>query len=646
VKQATPTPPSADHAIESALRAPPARPLRRQLGGKPLFRRLIVLASLLLTVAAGYVGVVGRNTVFAATEDLRMWWDIHNGFGHGKSVVNLARENAGLPMPGKLDGLISKLFASRNREDSRVTTDATTGSRRSITWAEYWAGYLAFYDSVAERAERRRPTELTYGLDYSPLRLLIMSAWVKHTLDLYPGTTEYRNEFAWPLMHLNTAVAGLSAIAMFTAVLIWRRRCDAVLLAAGIELPALRTRSRSIFQPHDPAWMIALLAAVVLWLNPAVIIDSHAFVQWDTWILPFVIAGMGFAAIGKWGWAGIVWGASLGLKGQILLVMPALALIPMFRGNILGFARLAVGFCFMWLATGLPWLVRSPTAWLWVGTVIGLSVVFAISGYPGRLGLIWWLAVGTAAALVLGPFLNAEWAISILLIGMPLVAAIVLLPWMMPERSRGLAVGIVAVAAIFIAAHRFDGSWNWFVISYTFPSRQYRQMVMGPTANIPFLLSEFRWGLDGIIFSRVMFDTAVDVTVRHFLIGLHAVACVVCALGAAIQQKRNDPAMLLAMAVPWIVAYTVLPQMHERYLTWGAAVVGVGLAVSVGWGLLHTAVVGISTAMVFLQMLRMHSGAWPTLQPILEQLRPTLAGAMVLLALIYLYGCFARTRRV
>ncbi len=275
-----------------------------------------------------------------------------------------------------------------------------------------------------------------------------------------------------------------------------------------------------------------------------------------------------------------------------------------------------------------------------------MSVVFAISGYPGRLGLIWWLAVGTAAALVLGPFLNAEWAISILLIGMPLVAAIVLLPWMMPERSRGLAVGIVAVAAIFIAAHRFDGSWNWFVISYTFPSRQYRQMVMGPTANIPFLLSEFRWGLDGIIFSRVMFDTAVDVTVRHFLIGLHAVACVVCALGAAIQQKRNDPAMLLAMAVPWIVAYTVLPQMHERYLTWGAAVVGVGLAVSVGWGLLHTAVVGISTAMVFLQMLRMHSGAWPTLQPILEQLRPTLAGAMVLLALIYLYGCFARTRRV
>jgi len=48
--------------------------------------------------------------------------------------------------------------------------------------------------------------------------------------------------------------------------------------------------------------------------------------------------------------------------------------------------------------------------------------------------------------------------------------------------------------------------------------------------------------------------------------------------------------------------------------------------------------------MVFTQMLRMHSGAWPRLQPVLEQLRPIMAGVLILTAMIYLYSAFARSR--
>jgi hypothetical protein len=147
-----------------------------------------------------------------------------------------------------------------------------------------------------------------------------------------------------------------------------------------------------------------------------------------------------------------------------------------------------------------------------------------------------------------------------------------------------------------------------------------------------------------VIASFTIGERAFEITMRHGLVALHGVACIICAAGAAMHQRRRDPAMLLAMVAPWVIAYTVLPQMHERYLTWAAAAAGVGLAVSVGWGLLHFAVIGISFSMVLLQMLRMHSGAWPTIQPVLEQLRPAMAGAMALLSLIYLYGAVAKTR--
>ena len=38
-----------------------------------------------------------------------------------------------------------------------------------------------------------------------------------------------------------------------------------------------------------------------------------------------------------------------------------------------------------------------------------------------------------------------------------------------------------------------------------------------------------------------------------------------------IKDSVRNSAFLVAISAPWIVMFTVLPQMHERYLVWGAA---------------------------------------------------------------------------
>jgi hypothetical protein len=582
----------------------------------------------LLAATAGWLGVAARNWTFVATADVRMWWDINNGFERGKAVVNEARRAAGLQTSSQ------PAWWQLWRSDREAPRES------HLNWGQFASGFLRFYDKVAAQV-RWRNIEPRYNLDYAPLRLLIMSAWTKHVLERDPQAA-YRDDLAWPLMHFNAVVAVLGAGAMFFVVYAWRQRCALHLhQQPGRRLAVLR--GEHSLGEFDRAGLIALAAAAIFFLNPAIILNSHGFVQWDTWIVPFVLLAMGFGAMDRWGWAGLALGASMGFKGQVLLVLPAFVLWPVFAAQFLGALRFAIGFVFAWIAVGLPWLIPNSTAWLWLGTTILLGVSFATTGYPRRFGLTWWLGAGVATALVIGPYLN-ENAVWWIWAPLSLVAAMILLPWILPRGNAALIVGVLALGAIVAAAHRFGGSWNWFYISYIFPSYQYKTMYMGPTSNLPALLAEFGWGIDHTLWTAAIGSWKVELQMRHALVALNMLLCAVCALAAGIQHRRRDPAMLISLATPWVIAFALLPQMHERYLTWAAAICGVGVACSIGLGLLHWLIIALSFLMTFTQMLNMHSGDWPTLLPILRQLHPQVAWALLLAACVYLYASFVRSR--
>lgn len=586
---------------------------------------VIAVTLLLLTVVVAWGGVKLRNWTYANSSDLRMRWDIDNAWNRGHAVVTEARRMAGLapdPRP------------PRWFEGWRSSDPGAIDRTRKLTWPEWWQGHLATYDLVAERAGRSRDGSPRFVLDYSPFRLAIMSAWVKDRLDRDAETERFFDADVWPLMHLNTSLAVAGAGAMFLTVLMWRMRTDRPRdQPAGTWLP-----------PQDRTWIAALVAALIFFLNPSSILNSHAFVQWDTWVLPFVLLAMGLAAIDKWGWAGLVLGISMGFKGQQLLVLPVFLLWPIFRWKWGSAARFAVGFVFAFLCIGLPWLIQTPTAWLWVGTVIALAACFAPYGYPRRVGLTWWLAAGITTALVIGPYLNEEHVAGIWA-ALLIVAAIIVLPWTLPRPCGGPIVGLVAIAAILAASSRFDGSWNWLVVSYIWPSYQYKAMYMGPVHNLPAILASYGWTIDSVLWQGRIGSHDLQLQLRTVLVAIYGVCCVACAAAAAMQHRRRDPALLIALATPWVLMFALLPQMHERYLTWAAAVCGVGVACSIGFGLLHWVLIGISSVMIVTQMLSYNRGAFPHEFSILGRLQPGLGWMLLLAAGVYLYGSFARTRR-
>ena len=60
------------------------------------------------------------------------------------------------------------------KEARRLSPDDATAN----SWPGFFRGYLALYDRVKDEAD-----ETDYGLDYPPLRLLIMSVWTKQVRD-------------------------------------------------------------------------------------------------------------------------------------------------------------------------------------------------------------------------------------------------------------------------------------------------------------------------------------------------------------------------------------------------------------------------------------------------------------------------------
>jgi hypothetical protein len=71
-----------------------------------------------------------------------------------------------------------------------------------------------------------------------------------------------------------------------------------------------------------------------------------------------------------------------------------------------------------------------------------------------------------------------------------------------------------------------------------------------------------------------------------------------CAWGAARQWRNRDPRGLMAIALPWLVMFVLLGQMHERYLMWGAVVSAVALGVSIRLSVIHFVISIASTAMI------------------------------------------------
>ena len=241
------------------------------------------------------------------------------------------------------------------------------------SWRTFARGYLGLYDRVQADAY-----EDNYYLDYPPLRLLVMSIWAKQVRAKFPGVEDGTPEYVEPLLSVNLLCELVTAAGIFLLVRLGVRR------SSGATDSGLLHR----LPPAERGWVCGLLAASVAWLEPSLILDAHAWPQWDVWILPFYLFAAIAALTRRWFWCGCLLAVGGMLKGQLLFVAPFFVFWPLWQKRWDRAGRVLAGFAATSALLVSPWLLRNALAWEAVAATAAHHAVssfgFARRAIPGH----------------------------------------------------------------------------------------------------------------------------------------------------------------------------------------------------------------------------------------------------------------------
>ena len=486
-------------------------------------------------------------------------------FAAGAVGVEWRESLWGYSAPARFTGDIANALA----QGDRVLDDAGgAGDGTGASWAELFRAYVARYDKVRDLT----PEGQNADLDYPPGRLLIATLWARQTrLEFGPGGYEDRR--AGFMLRINYALEAAAAVAILLFV-------RSVLIASGkTKLVAL-------------TW--ACVSAVLFWLNPALLINAHAWPQWDVWLVPFYVLAA-WCVYMRWGLAAgaLLVVVSL-LKGQLLIVSALMLLWPIFRGDWRTALGVAAGFLAMTAALMSPWLVASGWATsIWIATTVATLIV--------TLAAAW--------------FLRRK-------VGPTVVASIGLL--------------IMALAVLLIGP-RTGGSMNWLTIG--FPTTRYPYMALGPLHNLPAILAEtWRWRVGSPV--ELL---GVVAPLRSWMQWLFFGSLAVSAIGLAWSSRRRSTHVIVGVVAPWVMLFAVMPQMHERYMTWGAVLSAMLVAVRPAYVLVYICLTTQAVAMMLSTQLPsagQRDMVWPEVWSFSQKLGPFAGYTTMTLAVLLLAASF------
>ncbi len=494
-----------------------------------------------------------------------------------------------------------------------------------MAWGDFFTAYLGNYTQVVSSA-----TDGSYGLDYAPGRLLVMSLWVKSLREHNPPIQNWENtyEATWPLLAVNTVCESICALTVIALVRHWRRARNGWRI-----LPHWRHPSRE--------WP-ALLAGLAVWFNPALIWNAHAWPQWDVWLLPFFLLGVLAMSKERWLLGGFILMIGAAFKGQVLMVTPVLLIWPIFAGKPLASVRMLIGMAMTASLVALPWMFQTRTAVAWLAGFVVVSVLcLLLLGHRRKLDRIAAIAIVPAIVVIACVMVRPNHGM-IYVVGVVLIVLCVVLPPLVPRRWWGPLVGAQLAIAVYATGLAFGGSFDWFEIGYRYPQRHYPTMVVSGS-NLPHILraDPFNWQLN----DPVNVSWLPDMTIRTLLICIFSLTLLACSIAAVVHWRRRSPRFLLAISVPWLTMFTIMPQMHERYLLWASVVFCMGMGISVGNGLLALVVIFYAWSNMALPMLNDNPDLLPFLTRLIRGMNPGDAYVLVLLALVCLYSAIEPDRK-
>src|SRR5882724_8151203 len=500
-----------------------------------LIRRILIG---LLIATVFLAGIQLRRWIGDTTRHVRYQHDIVNGFYWGSEVLKEAR---------------------RSSPDERSAN----------SWTGFCRGYLALYDRVKHKAY-----ENEYGLDYAPLRLLVMAIWAKQVRDGFPWVDNDHPKLVNPLLKINFICELVSALAIFFLV----REC------LQRSRPTQSSLMNRLPQQHR-GWICGLAAASAAWLEPSMILDAHGWPQWDVWILPFYLFAAFAALKDRWFWCGCLLAVGAMFKGQLLFVAPFFVFWPLWQKGWLPTLRVLAGFVATTAFIVSPWLLRTPAAWVVLAAFAVITALFVV-----RFKLT----------------------------------------------NQGASVAGIIGCAVFVVGAFTGGSFAWLQVGFIYGTEHYPYLFISSCYNLPSLLSQVGWSLKDPFLSAHFGSLHLRITLQWTLRLLYLVALALCARGLARHLRDRDPRVLIAIAAPWLLMFALLGQMHERYLMWGAVVSAVALGVSVRLSIIHFILSAASTAMIVHVMLtdKKLEATLPTID-VLKHIRPY--GSIVVLTCVAVY---------
>jgi hypothetical protein len=496
-------------------------------------------------------------------------------------------------------------------------------------------GYLNQYDKMEPQVPDRENSLWVPWLDYAPLRLLVMREWGAWQRRHFPPDAHrplmdaWQNtyEFNAPVLWFNTGLEIFSAVCAFFLTRHW----------------VIRGNEGKPRYDFDGVWQ-GVVAALLIWFRPDIILNAHGWVQWDSWIIPWFLLA---ALLASWEWwfvAGIAIGIGAMLKGQMLAVAPVFVIWPLVQGRWRASLRWICGLVLAIAAIASPWLLtylpnnlvqsaREVQKYTQVSDYPpDLFAMHRVFDVPAAIWLAWMLLLAMVIPWLRRQLMRADASARESRIWLAAGAVIILIavywPFLLAGNRRfwwlGLGGGIVlSLTSMFLRWRNlryvlagtlasgllscmllFHGGVGWFKCSFEFGTIHWPYMTRGPASNMPALFEgRFGWSQDaddvaftlpaigrhwpGFITSRYLWPAVdTDISSKELFDSVFGFFLVISGIAIGMQARRNDRRMLAALVTPWIMFFLWPVQLHERYLLFASGAAACCIGESVGTALL------------------------------------------------------------
>jgi len=503
-------------------------------------------------------------------------------------------------------------------------------------WGRYAraAGVFNIYERLQENGVQ---LPAYFPLDYPPLRLAAVTVWQGWTERHFPGSKQWQPEYEFtaPLLWGNTVAALVSSVLVFLLIRMWAIRMDDATRPADVAPRLLRG-----------AWS-GLIGAMLLWFNPAALCDGYIWGQWEIWLAPFFLGAVYLASLDWWFAAGACLAIGACLKGQLLLAAPILILWQLFQWRIGAVLRLLAGLMFAAALIAFPWLKLTPAAFTWYMLMLGAAGLLVPFTVRWRIKPRWLIPVYLGAIAMAWPWTSS---VSYALRALPAaLLGLIALGRFLPARLLPHLYAASVAAAILLTIPLFQGKTAWFTQGFGFGVDHSPRIHDQATYSMLTVVQTYlAWPNDR---TQLIDAPLVGKTeLRKLAVGIYVFCLLLCGAGAALHDRRRDTRFLIAVSLPWLLFFLVLPQMQSRYLVFAAVMSSVLFAAGFGLGLLGVIVSIIGGLGVLEDAYRNQGGRPPITQSLpslqtLQAIDPHIGWMLLMVALILLYHAVAPRKR-